>query len=238
MTAERLAIAKGYPYDCPRHSYLFVDGEAVPLGRLRADGRVPVLAIGSNRALAQLARKYRGWPAGTTIPVTLARLTGHDVVHSAHFTGYGAIPAMLHPSPGVTVEIAVTWLTDAQLARMHQTEGTANYRFARLDGLRLEVDGHGRLDSAWCYLGRRGAVCRDGAPVPLAAVEAAGRRHAPLRQAEMLAHARDLIAPKAALDPFILETIACAVTRAHRTRRLGARRLAPSSCEAQHTALP
>ncbi|WP_446917182.1 hypothetical protein, partial [Klebsiella pneumoniae] len=78
--------------------------------------RVAVIAYGSNRSPEQLARKYRDWPTGTVIPVARARLDGFDAVHSCHFTRYGSMPAMLHPAPGVTVDISVVWLTAAQPA--------------------------------------------------------------------------------------------------------------------------
>jgi hypothetical protein len=223
----RLAVARGYPYDVPRRSYRFLDGAALPLDGFRPDGRTPVLAVGSNRAPYQLARKYRGRP-GTDIPVTVARLAGHDVVHSCHFARYGSVPARLWPSPGVTVEVAVTWLTPAQLQVMHTTEGAWNYDFERLDGLDLAIDGWGRVDAAFAYVGRHPPVTLDGVPVPLAAIAAEGRTAAAVGQAEMLALARDTLAPDAALDRFILDTIGCPVTRMQRSLRLrrGLRRVA------------
>lgn len=223
MTDTRLAIAKGYPYRLPRTSFVYVDGRAEPLDRpLDRAGRIPVIAYGSNRSPEQLARKFAGWPAGTTVPVTRAWLADHDVVYGAHFTAYGALPAVLARSPGTTVEVSVTWLTDRQLARMHATEGPSNYRFARIDGVALEVDGHGRVATCWGYLGRRGAVSAQGRAIPLGAVRAQGRRAAPRLQEDVLDLARARLAPDAALDPFILQTIACAVTRAQRSQRLQA----------------
>lgn len=223
MTDPRLAIAKTYPYRVPRASFIYVDGRADPLeGPLDRSGRIPVIAYGSNRAPEQLARKFTGWPRGTVVPVTLARLADHDVVYGAHFTAYGALPAVLARSPGTAVEVSVTWLTEAQLTRMHATEGPSNYRFARLGGVALEVDGYGRVETCWGYVGRRGALADQGRSVPLAAVRAENRRGTPLLQDAVLDLARDRLAPDAALDLFILQTIACRITRAHRSERLQA----------------
>ena len=218
--AARLARAKGYPYAFPRRSYLYRDGSAVPLPRLEVQGRRPVIAVGSNRAPAQLARKYADWPAGTEIPVTLAWLADHDVVHSAHFASYGAIPARLAEAAGVTVEVAVIWLTELQLDRMHETEGKANYRFRRLDGVDLRLDDGRRLDSAYAYAGLRPPLTVDGGSAALAAISAHGRRLPVLAQEQAQRAARDRLAPGVDLDDFIWQTIACPTTRAERTARL------------------
>lgn len=221
MTADLLAIAKGYPYRVPRTSFIYVDGRAEPMEQpLDRSGRIPVIGYGSNRAPEQLARKFAGWPKGTRVPVTLAQLADHDVVYGAHFTAYGALPAVLARSPGTSVQVSVTWLTETQLLRMHATEGPSNYRFARLDGLALDVDGYGRVETAWAYLGRRGALADMDLPVPLAAVRAENRRGTPRVQEDVLELARERLAPDAALDPFILQTVACRITRQHRSDRL------------------
>lgn len=224
---DLLAIAKGYPYRIPAESFLYVDGAARPLDELPTRDRTAVIAYGSNRSPEQLARKFRGWPPGTVIPVARARLAGFDVVYSSHFTRYGAMPAMLRAAPGVTVDVSVVWLTAAQLARMHETEGTENYAYARLDGVRLEIEGHGRLDHVHCYQGRRGAFAPAGAAIPLAAVAAQGRSAEPLHQAEVLARARDLLAPDLDLDEFVLAIVGDAGVRAARTAALARHALPP-----------
>ncbi|MEQ8968523.1 MAG: hypothetical protein RID91_22075 [Azospirillaceae bacterium] len=223
MTADRLALAKGYPYRIPTASFVYVDGRAVPydgLDRLDRLGRIPVIGYGSNRSPEQLARKFAGWPEGTVVPVTLARLADHDIVYGAQFTAYGAVPAVLARRPGTAVTVSVTWLTEAQLTRMHATEGAANYRFARLDGIALEAEGVGRVESAFAYLGRRGALAGPDGPIALAAVAAENRAGPAEDQEAVLARARDRLAPDAALDPFILQNVSCPVTRRQRTERL------------------
>lgn len=213
--------AKSYPYRVERRSFRYVDGRAVAETRLRHDDRLPVVAFGSNRSAEQLARKYRGWPEGTEIPVTLARLTGHDVVYSAHFARYGAVPAMLYPDSAVTVEVSVIWLTEPQLRRMHQTEGTFNYRFVQRDDLVLHDEAGARIARAGLYVGRHGAIADGGGrPMPLAEVFAEGRVAPAVSQVVAQERARDRLAPDAGLDSFILQNIDCAVTRAERGRRL------------------
>lgn len=120
---------KRYPFPRPGHNFLFVDGDALPLlslaesledaevevdGRLMPAGRLlqqrgiasvvplarrtPVLAYGANAAPERLRRKFAPYgPA--VIPVLRARLHDFDIVHAAHVSSYGAIPATLEPSP-------------------------------------------------------------------------------------------------------------------------------------------
>ncbi len=218
--AAALRRAKGYPYRIDRRTFRYVDGAVQSEARLHHPDRVPVVAFGSNRSAEQLARKYRDWPPGTEIPVTLAWLGGYDVVYSAHFSRYGAVPAMLIPSAAVTVEVSVTWLTEPQLSRMHQTEGASNYRFVMAHGVDLRFEDDTVIDRAGLYVGRHGAIAMDGRPVPLSDIAAEGREAAGLGQVEVQTLARDRLAPDAPLDAFIMQNVACPVTRAERGRRL------------------
>ena len=140
--ARLLDLARGYPYCRPEACYLFNAGEAkplpdsVPLSNLFV-GRTPVIAHGSNRSPRQLARKF-----GETaeIPVSRAWLTDYDVVYSAHMTRYGAIAANLCHAPGTRVEVWITWLDEAQLRRMHETElGAEIYRYGLLEGVAIAL---------------------------------------------------------------------------------------------------
>ena len=183
-----LRRAYGYPYPAPSHDYLFADGrvevlpESADLG-----GRQPVIAVGSNRAPEQLARKF-GAEQDRTIPVTWAWMHGYDVVYCAHLAGYGSVPATLHGSPGTEVRVAVTWLTEAQLERMHETENVgASYVYGTFDPDAIDL-GDGRPEMrAGCYITKCGALALDGAPVALAEIEARGRRFRSLPQAAKLA---------------------------------------------------
>ena len=249
----KLSRAKGYPYQAPDHSYLFVNGTAHEidgfehdpvrdgdiyvndelmsvtrflrrLGVHNPDGlkaRSPVIAHGSNAAPEQLARKFKGVDDDVIIPVLRGGLVDFDVVYAAHFTGYGSIPATLEASPGTTVEIAVIFLTDAQLARMHETEGLgANYVYGRLGGIFLDVDGIDPLLEAFVYLTLHGSAMLAEKPVALSAVNAHHRHFMAQPMPAMLALARDHLAPGHGLDDFILETIDDESLRRERTTTL------------------
>jgi len=223
MECDPLRRAKAYPYRIPARSYVLADGgcEELPEGGPLPDlsGRRPVLACGSNQSPERLARKL----AGTgPVPVIRAGVANFDSVYSAHFSRRGPIPATLQPAPGTTVHLFVNWLTPAQLRRMHTTEAVGrNYDFGRLDGIEATMEGGGVLVSAFAYVSRHGCLTRDGAPVALAAVAATGRTWSALTEEEILAVARDRLAPDRTLDDFIRQTIAEEDTRLARTKTLG-----------------
>jgi hypothetical protein len=229
--AHRLEIAKGYPYEAPANSYLFRAGRAHPLSEATARdpfaGRWAVLGHGSNRAPGQLARKFAHFKGpASEIPVTYVRLDDYDVVYSAHVTAYGAIASNLTHAPGCRVRVALTWLDDRQLERMHETEG--NYAFGRLAGAALVPDAG---PAAACtdihmYLSDHGCLLHGGAPVGLASVRAIGRPHRSLDQprVQQLVHAKlaAQLEVDADLDQFILHAVADPNTRMHRIRALAA----------------
>ena len=208
--AEILALAKAYPFAAPGESYLFKDGAAAPLaavGRETFAGRTAVLAHGSNRSPDQLRRKFG---AEAEIPVTRAWLADYDVVYSAHVTQYGSIAADLRHAPGVRACVYVTWLSETQLARMHETElGGENYRYGVMERieLTLETGPAGGLGEAWAYLSSRGCLAADGQPQGLAAVEADGRPHGALDQDGALEAVRARHRTRETLDHFILSNV-------------------------------
>lgn len=203
-----LRRAFGYPYAAPRQSWQFHDGRVEEFDPDRRAGRTPVLAIGSNRAPEQLARKYADLP-GTLIPVERVFLRDFDVVYAATLARYGAVPAMLQHVPGCRVEVMLTWLTEAQLARMHATElGAANYSFARLDQVHLETETGEVRTNAFCYVGARGAFGDDAAEAyALEAVPAEGRRLPQADTRAMLARFARLFDWPGDVDSFTLTAI-------------------------------
>jgi hypothetical protein len=203
---ELLALAKSYPFDVPQGSYLFAEGAARPLARAGYEGRLPVVAHGSNRAPAQLRRKF-GEQA--EIPVTVGWLADYDVVYSAHITQYGAVASTLQHTPGTCARVSLNWLSEAQLHRMHETEGPSTYAYGRLSGieLRLEEGPAERVGEAHVYLGRNGCLDLDGGPVGLAAVQTEGRAHRTRSQEAALALVRDRHRPHMAIDGLILEAV-------------------------------
>ena len=210
--AALLALAKAYPFGLFPESYLLRGGQAVALRTLpaaadRFAGRVPVIAHGSNRSPAQLARKFG---AAAEIPMSRAWLHDHDVVYSAHVTRYGSIAANVQHAPGVVVEVFVSWLDDRQLRRMHETElGGEVYVYGRMAGIELELEAGPtrRLSEAFVYVSRRGCLALDGRPVALAEVTARQRGHAALPQVQ----AQDLVRARhggdISLDALILRAI-------------------------------
>ena len=219
---DLLALAKSYPYPAPESSYLFADGEAGPIERAEFEGRVPVLAHGSNRSPVQLKRKFG---SAAEIPVSLGWLADYDVVYSAHITQYGAVASTLQHRPGTRVRLAVNWLDEAQLARMHETEGPSNYAFGRLVGIDLSLE-HGPVverREALVYLGRNGCLDLDDGPVGLAAVTAEGRGHHAHHQEEALALVRARHRPEMGLENMILEAVRDSSRRLALTNEMKAR---------------
>ena len=202
MTYDPVAHAKSYPFPVLGRSYLFRGGIPEPLGGFDRSGRVPVLAAGSNQSFEQVARKYA--TVSAVIPVQKAVLHDFDTVYAAHFAHYGSIPATYYASPGTVVAAHVLWLDDAQLTRMHETE--RSYSFDRLDGVRVEISETGEvLRTAWSYSATVGCVNVEAAPAALAEIPAEGRVLPTMSQTEILALARDRLAPGADLDAFIRE---------------------------------
>lgn len=202
--------ARGYPYPFPRESFVWSDGEELPFDPGLREGRTPVLAFGSNQSPVQLARKF-GHQTGHSIPVERAVLHGFDVVYSAHIAAYGAVPAMLQAAPGAAVDLAITWLDDVQLSMMHETElKAANYFYAELRDVRLDVISGPTMERAFAYVGTRGhlrAEGGDGHPVPLAAVACKGRLWPAADTDGALEIVRTRHAPDMTPDDFVLTVV-------------------------------
>lgn len=216
--------AKSYPYAVPSCSYIIADGshrELAPLDPLPdVSGRRPIIAVGSNQSPEQLLRKFSESDCGP-IPVIQARLTDFDVVYSPHVATYGSIPATLAYSPGTVVTLFVNWLTPVEENRMHETEvPTGNYHFGRLDGIELQLDRGRKLTSAFVYCSRRGALERDGNPIPLSEIRADNRRWPSFFQEEVQGHVRDCTDTGRKIDDFIGDAIADVLVRRARTEAM------------------
>ena len=201
--AQRLARARGYPYAIPTRSFVWRDGRCEDFDPGLTRGRTPVLAIGSNQAPERLTQKF-GHDASHLIPVQRGRLDHFDVVYSAHVTSYGAVPAMLQVSSDSSVAVAVTWLDDAQLEIMHESEvAAANYSFAELEGVQVTLDGGRRERRALAYVSSRGHLNHAGEPVALAAIVCERRRYRSLTTTEALERVRERVAPELDADTFV-----------------------------------
>jgi hypothetical protein len=122
----------------------------------------PLLAYGANGSPERLAAKL----PGVAVAALAATLHGWAIVHSAHVSPYGQVPATLVEAPGERAAVHVLFVADR--APLDATE--PNYDLRRLTGLRLEVDRLGALDAVDAYLSKWGALLIDGAHVPLGAL--------------------------------------------------------------------
>lgn len=244
MTAPlppEVARALAYPFDPPRHGFLFVAGQGL---RIVADGADPLgdalVELDGERVEAATALRRLGAPAGGTekrtavvgygsnasprrlsekfgdgpdqvIPVLRCRLYDFDVVYACHVATYGSVPAGLYRSTGTVAEVSVSLLTDHQLEVMHASEGE-NYAWKPVGG-RVEVAGLGELADAFAYVTVHGVWGHEGAPVALARIEAANRRFVTREQREVLeALCRDL-GEGLSLHEFVVRAVADAGVR-------------------------
>lgn len=162
-----------------------------------------LVAFGANAAPAVLAAKLGPGVPATGIP---ASLTNFDVAYSAHVSPYGAIPAMLVPSPGTAVGVQLLCLPAEALAALDATE--PNYTREALG------------DGVQAYRSRHGALRLDGSEQALAAVPARGRVLPALDESGVLARVAALLEPGADADAFVLAQIRDPAVRERRTRAL------------------
>jgi hypothetical protein len=200
---------------------LATENTATRLDRDALRNRTPLLAYGSNRSPEALERKRAllGSEATAAIVAIAARLYDFDVVYSAHLSDYGAVAATLAPSAGAAAEVHVLLLTDPQLAAIGETE-RRNYTFEELGGVRLELDGGGRLERVAAYVSRHGCLAVGGCEAALAAVAAPGRTLPTLSEPEALALAAARLGHSGDLDTFVLATAADRALAGARTREL------------------
>ncbi len=150
-----------------------------------------VLACGSNQSPERLAQKFGTRLAQAVIPVTRVVVREHAVFHAAVITRYGAVPATIAPCPGARAEIFVTWLTDAQLAIMNETEDLDEiYELASLPGEFVVPSG----GDFRFYRAIAGLFAPEGRPVALAAVPQSLPGRVPVAdESEMLAALHRLV---------------------------------------------
>ncbi|PJK31606.1 hypothetical protein [Minwuia thermotolerans] len=183
----RIDHALRYPFDPPGRSYLFRDGRMEEIERFEAEGRVPVVASGSNGSPLRLREKYGD--AGE-IPVSFGTIRDLVPVFAARITSYGSVPATLAVLEGERAGVHVTWLTEGQLEIMHETESVGRgYAYCRLDGFELDLGPHGRPESAFAYIALHGAFAPDGRALPLHQVS---QHEAQAHAARLAAHAGEL----------------------------------------------
>jgi hypothetical protein len=147
---------RDYPFGRAAGSF-FLGGagpDALPAAR-------PLLAYGANGSPEVLARKL----PGVAVAALAGVLRGWAIVHSAHVSRYGQVPATLVPAPGAHAAVHVLLVAAEGRAPLDASE--PNYDRVTLTGLDLEVDRLGRLDAIEAYVSKHGALQLAGAPVPL-----------------------------------------------------------------------
>ena len=186
MTIDPLILrALDYPYCCPAYDFVLDNGSTKPLqDRNSLEGRIPVLAIGSNRSPEQLLRKFGDQEF---LPVTCIKLCDYDVVYAAHLASYGSIPAVLARSPGTIVDIAINWLSKSQLKRMHETEAIGiNYDYGVTKSLKINAEYDYNNREVGCYLGIHGCLSLEKSLIALKEINARDRIFTALSQFEIL----------------------------------------------------
>ncbi|MEV7148159.1 hypothetical protein AB0O05_16855 [Streptomyces sp. NPDC093084] len=161
-----------YPGTWPADSGLLDGDRLLPLERLVPDdGRVPVLAVGSNASPAQLQHKMAESGVAGPIPMVRTRVTGVDVGVSAHVSRLGYVSAAPLRSPAAVRELFVVWLDGPQLEVIDASEGVplpgGNFGRAWLPAPQVRValaDGT-ELPGVHAYVNRHG-VLHDGTGTP------------------------------------------------------------------------
>ena len=130
---------------------VLLEYEAVPIA-----GRIPVLAVGSNAAPAQVRRKLAAGGSATAVPITAVNVNGLSVGVSAHVSRAGYVPATPVPDPSSkNLLMWVTWLAQDELLTVDKTE--PNYdriRVPRFCSIRLPSGQ--AVSGCWLYVSRHG----------------------------------------------------------------------------------
>jgi hypothetical protein len=149
--------ADGYPFGRALETFYLSGAGEGPL-----PASEPLLAYGANASPEALEKKLPEVP----VAALAGRLRDFRVVHSAHESPYGAVPATLVPEPGAVEDVHVL-LATTDRARLDATE--PNYRRVWLRGIDLEVDRLGRLAAVEAYVSCHGPLVDDAGPIVLGA---------------------------------------------------------------------
>jgi hypothetical protein len=197
---EHYQRAIGYPWERPPGSCLVTDEGVKDLvdmdARRReelvsryvkdAADRIPLLAYGANGSPERLALKLAHVPPDQREALILAGyLEGFDAGAAAQVPVWSSIPATLVPSSGTVLRIAVLFLTPRQFTTLWWTE--LSYMVGALSGVNLTIEETPEpIDRAIVFVSRYGALCVDGQPVVMAALQARNRRFPALTQTEIM----------------------------------------------------
>ena len=186
MTMQERAF--GYPYTAPDGAFLLKNGYQLALRQdYDFSGRVAVLSVGSNRAPAQLYRKFG---EAAEVPVTPVRVANCDIVHVANLADYGAVPCSAFPCAGSSVVLNMAWLNPEQLQIMHATESLGEaYDWVEWDREVVTPLSHHLPERLFGYAAIAGAFnLSGGGPFALSQIAACDRRFAVASQKQMQEH--------------------------------------------------
>jgi hypothetical protein len=127
--------------------------------------RIPVLAVGSNAAPAQIRRKLSTAGLTAAVPVTAVTVDGLSVGVSAHVSNAGYVPATPVPDPlAKSQRMWVTWLAPDELQTMDKTE--PNYDRVLVPGsCSIRLTPVQALSECWLYVSHHGYLTeRSGEP--------------------------------------------------------------------------
>lgn len=136
------------------------------LGSLDTDGRLAVLAVGSNAGRARLAEKLAHLPGHQVVPVIPCGVEGAAVAFCPFVASYGSIPYTAVAGAGLACTTYVQYLDEQQLAVIDASE-QPGYRRDLLTGVRVALPSGDVLHEAWAYVCEQGAIAERGELVPL-----------------------------------------------------------------------
>jgi len=225
--SEILERAMRYPYAVPARPFVqqghrTLDPADVEIDR---EQRSRLLVYGSNASPEMLARKLA--LSADPVLVEPAWLHDFDVVYSAHFSPYGAVPATLQRSLGTTVRVAIIHLTAEQLRLVSATE--PNYDLVSFASAACELPSGESVTRLSAYISRHGCLLADGNEVALVAVPARDRRFAELSEPQVLERLRLQLCPEESIDAFVLGAVTDPDLAQARSAQLERRALSPGS---------
>jgi hypothetical protein len=224
--SEVLERAMRYPYAVPARPFVQLGHRTLDPEEVEVDcrQRSRLLVYGSNASPEVLARKLA--LSADPVLVEPAWLHDFDVVYSAHFSPYGAVPATLQRSPGTTVRVAVVHLTAEQLRLVSATE--PNYELTSFGKVTCELPQGAKVTQLSVYLSRHGCLLAEGAEVALVAVPARDRRFAELSEPQVLERLRLQLCPEESIDAFVLGSVTDPGLAQARSTQLPRRELLPA----------
>jgi hypothetical protein len=225
--SEILERAMRYPYAVPARPFVQQGHRTLDPAEVEIDReqRSRLLVYGSNASPEVLARKLA--LSADPVLVEPAWLHDFDVVYSAHFAAYGAVPATLQHSPGTTARVAIVHLTPEQLRLVSATE--PNYELTSLEAAACELPSGEPVTRLSAYVSRHGCLLADGGEVALVAVPARQRRFPELSEPQLLERLRQELSPEESIDTFVLGGVTDPALAQARGARLQSRPLSPAS---------